>query len=48
MWWGRTWKHVIGCMLGYEKVGWLNNPVEDEEGCGRMGYEKVGWLNNPV
>ena len=32
----------------YDKVGWLNNPVLNEEGCGRTGEQKVGWLNNPV
>ncbi len=38
----------VGCMIGYDKVGWLNNPVLNEEGCGRTGEQKVGWMNNQV
>ncbi len=34
---------MIGKM--YDKVGWLNNPVLNEEGCGRTGEHKLARMD---
>ena len=46
----RSDKVECGCGMMYDKqgIGWLNNPILNEEGCGRTGECMLGWMNNQV